>query len=303
MTKTPSRLRVATAGAALVAAVLLPAGASAWVSTLSVESGTPLRWLCTDTVSVRVNSKGDSRINDGSDVAAVKRSLATWDQAAAGCSYLRIKALPDSATATAEFIQKGENENVVVWVDKGWDHSAMAVAVTSVAFVDSKGHAQDGRILDADIEMNGQNFKFTTSGSALRMDIENTITHELGHVLGIDHPCDDGETSQTPLDHNGKEVPACTSAKVPAWMKATTMWFSADPGETNKRTLEPDDIAALCGIYPKGFDYNLACSKSSGGGCSVARRPGDGSEAPGGALWWAALVTLLLVARRKPPAR
>ena len=56
-----------------------------------------------------------------------------------------------------------------------------------------------GRILDADVEMNNFNFAFTVDGTAPATaagrpvaDVQNTLTHELGHLLGLDHTCYDG---------------------------------------------------------------------------------------------------------------
>jgi predicted Zn-dependent protease len=54
------------------------------------------------------------------------------------------------------------------------------------------------------------------------MDLENVITHELGHVLGFGH-------TQAP---------------------GATMRASAKPHETEKRKLMQADINALCDAYP-----------------------------------------------------
>ena len=56
-------------------------------------------------------------------------------------------------------------------------------------------------------------------------DLQNTVTHEAGHVLGLAHP----------------STPA-----------TATMWAYADLREISKRDLDPDDVAGLCAIYPAG---------------------------------------------------
>lgn len=55
------------------------------------------------------------------------------------------------------------------------------------------------------------------------MDLQNTVTHEVGHVLGLAH----------------------TSAP------DTVMFITTAPGETKKRVLSDDDIAGVCAIYPE----------------------------------------------------
>ena len=61
------------------------------------------------------------------------------------------------------------------------------------------------------------------------MDLQNTVTHEAGHFIGLAH-----------------------SAVAGATMNATTA-----PRETTKRDLAPDDVQGVCAIYPA----------SGGGGC------------------------------------
>jgi MYXO-CTERM domain-containing protein len=56
------------------------------------------------------------------------------------------------------------------------------------------------------------------------IDVQNTATHEEGHSIGLAHSLD-------PL---------------------ATMYATAPAGETSKRILSDDDIAAVCTIYPKG---------------------------------------------------
>ena len=87
-----------------------------------------------------------------------------------------------------------DNQNIVVFrnddpsdpLDR-WLHAQGALAITTVTF-ESRG----GRILDADIEVDDANFTFTACdpgpGCAVHFDLKNTLTHEAGHVLGLDHP-------------------------------------------------------------------------------------------------------------------
>jgi hypothetical protein len=139
------------------------------------------------------------------------------------------------------------------WEDGDPDHSADAIALTTVQFVVSTGE-----ILDADMELNGWNgslaastgFYFTCASPGLgitvpcpsvgatdciQFDVRNTVTHEAGHMLGLDHVC---VTSTTP----GPTCPAGGSVMEP----------NAREGEIDKRTLRADDVSGVCTIYPAG---------------------------------------------------
>ena len=131
------------------------------------------------------------------------------------------------------------------------------------------------------------------------MDLQNALTHELGHLIGLDHTCFDPLTSTSgvrPDDNNGQPIPDCATAS--ADVQATTMFPSATPGDTQKRTLAPDDQNAVCTIYPvdnppppPGTDVNGGCA-----GCAAA----------GGRVDAGALATLGAAGRgpaRAPPPR
>ena len=86
-------------------------------------------------------------------------------------------------------------------------------------------------------------------------DLENTLTHELGHLQGLDHTCADSATPANEVDENGNPPPACNNLSMltPAELnkiREATMYNSAMPGETKKRSPEADDVAGICAIYP-----------------------------------------------------
>ena len=156
----------------------------------------------------------------------VKSSFDAW--ASVDCSDIEFPFQGVGQGLSAGFSEKGGNANVVVAVSSGWRHDADAIAVTTNAY-----DANTGIVVDADIEMNTQHFTFVKASSgctpsAGNMDLRNTLTHEIGHVIGLDHP-----------------------PRLRAY-KALTMYASAPACETSKQTLEEDDINGICTIYPDG---------------------------------------------------
>jgi hypothetical protein len=67
------------------------------------------------------------------------------------------------------------------------------------------------------------------------------------------------------------------------------MWWDYTSGQTQQRTLEADDVAGICEIYPPGrrmgtrceprHGFSRACSTAEESGCSLAseRRGGAGT--------------------------
>lgn len=97
------------------------------------------------------------------------------------------------------------------------------------------------------------------------MDVQNTVTHELGHVLGLAHP----------NPYTG-----------------ATMSATAPPGETSKRVLTPSDVNGICTIYPVGYTPSNACVKTGNQGTFTApdgywqRTTTVRNSTTGCALWW-----------------
>ncbi len=108
--------------------------------------------------------------------------------------------------------------------------------------------------------------------SCIYMDVQNTVTHESGHFIGLAHPTANCVGDLT-----------CESA---------TMFASASIGEISKRVLSQDDAEGVCTIYPAGAatatcPYRDTCSKGCGCGAGAG---------PSGVL---ALIGLLLAAPRR----
>jgi uncharacterized protein (TIGR03382 family) len=94
------------------------------------------------------------------------------------------------------------------------------------------------------------------------------------------------------VDNNGDPVPSCSSSMANPAITEPTMFNFQDCGETKKETLEPDDIDAICSIYPLAKDPGTCAPVSSGGGCCST---GTGLAGPAVLLG----VTLVALRRRR----
>ena len=192
-------------------------------------------------------------------VGAVDGSAAAWSRDADACTYLDIT-VSSSTDATPRATNDGHN-NVIFraanWCkltamgtcDPTFVYDPAALALTSVS-----ASTSSGVIRDADIEVNAFHFNWAdlVAHPDLRgngqpyHDLQNALTHEMGHLIGLDHTC--YFQGPPPLDNTGAPITDCASAS--AEVLETTMFPSANPGDIDKRTLAPDDQLAVCEIYP-----------------------------------------------------
>lgn len=177
------------------------------------------------------------------------------------------------------------NANVVLFQDDKWTYSGVdnTLAKTTVTF-----DKDTGEIVDADLEVNHANNDFFIGDTPpdRTYDLLAVLTHEVGHFIGMDHSTVEGATMESRYDS----------------------------GSIKQRTLEPDDLAALCSAYPpsrsatcdpaplNGFTAKCATEEAALGdnlsGCNCAL---IGREAEGGASRrWLGLIALAAwaVARR-----
>ncbi len=283
-----------------------------FVNTRTRQSREPLHWA-SGCAFIAFHEDGTSHLDN--EVAVMLDVLDTWENGIDDCSYMRFEL---AGTSTAEVGYDGVN--IILYREDRWCrpataedpemcYSSAAAALTTLFFVDDPGNDRDGEIVDADIEMNALNFAISDQGASngspnCFADLANTLTHEVGHLLGLDHTCWDGIPPR-PVDENGDSVPSCSpESALSQEIKDATMYNFQTCGETKKATPEQDDLDAICALYPLGEDpghCRPVALTTSGGCCSTALgarligpRPGAGS-----ALLCALAFLLLAVSRRR----
>ncbi len=303
--------------AALALTLVASTAATAWAYVRSrTTKGIPVAWpgSC---AQITPDSGGTPDLPNDTTFSVIMQSIGHWQTAYAGQAYLKLEyETPMPLEAHLDGV------NTIKFRTDRWCHpndaqqndvcySAQAAGITTVFFVqDGSNHA--GTILDADIELNDINFTFavlptTATPNPQRpfADLDNTLTHELGHLQGLDHTCADSATPPQEVDDSGNPPPPCdsvTSLPLAEQVKITTatMYNFAKPGEISKRMPKADDVAGIVNAYPQANDPGGACkpidlNAYKGGGCSIA---GSGRRS------LAAIAVLLgallaLVARRR----
>jgi hypothetical protein len=260
---------------------------------------------------------GYSQLSFSSMEAAVQASFATWQTLSQSCSGYQFNEGPTVANAQVGYDPFGQNSNVVIFRESAcanvvppgdpclavanngptscnnmyscWDYPEEIIALTTVTYdVDA------GIIYDADIEINagpdgtGVNRLFTVvsspqctmgnvSTNCVATDLQNTLTHEIGHVIGLAHV--DGGNS--------------------------TMFATANIGETAKRVIDFGTGSGFCGIYPANGPSTPSCDLSTQAEAITATNQGTPQVActlsgGGASLWsWAGVGLCALMLRRR----
>ncbi|MEC7986768.1 MAG: matrixin family metalloprotease [Myxococcota bacterium] len=109
------------------------------------------------------------------------------------------------------------DEEFTIFFDHNWseDPDILAFAYT--------WSNEEGEIVHFDIAINAEHHDWSADGSLEKHDLQNTVTHEFGHVLGLDH----------------SSIPEATMSP------------SAPAGELSKRELHEDDLLGYHVIYPE----------------------------------------------------
>lgn len=233
--------------------VILPAlllGSLAWGYVLEYTSpnGANLHWQSMP-VGWYMNETNAGSIKFNEALPAMAAAFDSWQSVE--CSSLTFEYKGSSNVGTDDVgTTNHDGKNVMIWVNESdfaqeWQD---AFAVTVPVFEQASG-----KIVDADILFKASfNWSTSSEGLAGRPDVQSIGAHEVGHLLGLDHP-DDPDS---------------------------TMFPTAVEGEIHKRTLAADDIQGICKIYPvegvTGYPCDSAADCNGSRSC-VAHTPSNGN--------------------------
>lgn len=259
-----------------------PAG---FVRTGPTSGGHYLYWE-SGCVFITPDDAGTKEIAGDGEFPVIDATIETWNTGINGCSYMQVINQGRKAMEVGR-----DRVNVIKFRDQSWCRPAVgddparchpdsAAGITTATYVDDSSSDRDGAIVDADVELNGVNFSIAVNGQTLGTqpclsELQNTLTHELGHLLGLEHTClATGDPDR--VDDQGNAVPVCPGT---AAIQETTMFNYQSCGETKKETLDQDDIAGVCSIYPTASDPGSCEAPPDGGGCCNTGRDAKGSFA------------------------
>ncbi len=226
-----------------------------------VTEGIPLAWTrrC---IEYAIDMRGTPTLSLDEVESIAAASFTTWSNVLCGSDAIGFEFQEAEGFAdcqAAQYNRSGGNVNAIAFVPELDIDDPSVIALTSVWFSTSTGV-----IFDADIMINEKQGPYEVCpdvgciGVMRPQDLQNVLTHEIGHFLGLAH----------------------------SDVTDATMFAQAGAGETKKRTLAPDDVAGICDAYPPGSlpdtcDFtpkggrDLTCHTGGGGrGCAVTTAPG-----------------------------
>ena len=205
---------------------LTTAPAMAW-TILQNGDGAELSWAQMP-IPYAINPGNSQGLSTADVMGAVSGAMSAWANIE-GASV----AFSDQGQTPVETIDYDEVNTI--YFDSDWTMEPELMAVTA------NWSYSDGTIVGFDIRINDRDHQWTTEGDLDADDLQNMLTHEVGHSLGLDH---------TTMDEDA------------------TMFANAIPGETTKREPKSDDREGAQYLYGDG--RSLDATEEAAAGCSTS---------------------------------
>ena len=269
----PNKLLVALALSAcvLVPTLVKPAPARAWVC---LSSSCP-KWCGAVPYGL---ARASDDLGAATSQTEVRRAMNDWTMVS--CTNLTNN-YTGRSSATAS-IDASDGQSVIGWDESSWSQPAQAIGVTGPRWGGS------GCFVEADMQLNGVNFRWTTaSGSGSNVNAYSIILHEGGHYYGLGHSSDrnasmyfaysggvvplgsDDETGICTL-YPGSGAPAtCATTGCPAGQECVSGSCRATTGDGTvcascSSSADCGGASDYCLGYPDGGGYcGKACSSSA----------------------------------------
>ena len=229
--------------------ILMSSAFAADDSSMTTATGAAIRWLEMP-IEYVIAPDNDAELDEDGAIYSIVSSGSAWNAVEGADVDLHFSGSVDHATF--EF-----DETNAVLFRSDWGLDPDMLAMTSV------WSTPEGEALAFDLEINTRDHGWSLKGEDGMADLQNTVTHEFGHALGLGHLVDAPDA---------------------------TMYPSAPKGETTKRDLETVDINATLRAYSNG---GIASEEVAGdaGSCNV------GGVAPS----WLALLIASCFRRKELP--
>jgi hypothetical protein len=226
---------------AAVAAILFGTCLPAWAYRVLEKDGRPVP-LAEDSIQFDIDASVPSYLDFATVLREVQAAAQVWNaQANTSCGIPRIEVSTEPALPAAA----GDGRNTIGWIESSWDVTGVSHVATGFTDLSIRTASGTSSIDEADILLNGEDFDWTSTATELPslVSISATVAHEMGHALGLDHPC----------EFLGDAAPLCTEPN----SSFAVMYPGAIEGEPQ---ITMDEQRGLCALYAR------AC-ESDGAGC------------------------------------
>ena len=182
---------------------------------------------------------GSDDLGDGTELQAIRNAFRAWSCVPG----VKIPVKEGAGDGPRE-INLDDSKNTLFWDETG-DNCGMSGGTLGITVAPVSGGIRRA----ADICFNGKDHAW---GVGRDTDVQSIALHEIGHLLGLDHPCDDDADPESCL-------PVSEAVMFPSW--------------SNLPDREPrsSDIAGAVALYPLGDDLSACTAPFAQGercGCS-----------------------------------